>query len=67
MYRLQYEVSDLSALRTHQKSIHEGVKYQCKECDYKATTLIGSLKLHQKSIHESFKYQCNECDYNSLH
>ena len=30
-------------LRSHLKSVHEGVKYPCDQCDYKATYKRGLL------------------------
>ena len=42
-------------------SVHEGVKYQCFQCDSKFT-LKGSLKKHKLSVHEGVKYPCNQCD-----
>ena len=41
----------LVVLLTHIKSIHEGIKYPCDQCDFKATHK-GTLKSHMKSIHE---------------
>ena len=38
-------------LKIHVESIHEGVRYPCDKCPYKATT-ISSLKRHGESIHE---------------
>ena len=43
------------SLITHQKSIHEGQKFNCKECEYQATTK-GHLVTHQKSTHEGKRY-----------
>jgi len=46
----------------HQKSKHEGVKYDCEKCDYKATHK-SSLKAHTLSKHTDIKHYCNLCDY----
>ena len=46
----------------HFKSKHEGVKYPCYQCDYKATQK-GNLLTHLKSKHEGVKYPCDQCDY----
>ena len=51
---LRYQCSD--DFMTHTAMFIRMFKYQCKECDYKATQL-GSLKLHQKSIHKGVKHQ----------
>ena len=42
-------------------SVHEGVKYSCKQCDYKASQ-SGHLTTHKMSVHEGVKYSCNHCD-----
>ena len=39
-----------SNLLTHQKSVHMGQKFQCPECEYKATQKSNVLT-HQKSKH----------------
>ena len=41
-------------------SVHEGIKYQCDYCKYKAT-LKAKLKTHIMSVHEGIKYQCDHC------
>ena len=46
----------------HIKSIHEGVKFPCIQCDYKVTQK-GDLMLHIKSKHEGVRFPCIQCDY----
>ena len=46
----------------NQEYIHEGVRYSCDSCDYKATT-TSHLKNHKESIHEGIKYSCDQCVY----
>ena len=41
----------LQSLKERKKSMHEGVKYQCKYCSYEAT-MIGLLKEHKRKVHE---------------
>ena len=43
------------------KSIHDGVKCTCDQCDYKATRK-GSLVIHIKSKHNGVKFPSNQCD-----
>ena len=55
-------------LREHIQSVHEGVKYACRHCDYQATQQ-GNLRTHIKKNHEDLT--CDLCgkqysDYNSL-
>ena len=47
---------------THNKSIHEGVKYPCDECNFKATQK-GHLLTHKKSVYEGVKFPCDQCFY----
>ena len=44
------------------KSIHEGKRYPCGKCDYKATER-GSLRRHIGSVHEGERCPCGKCDY----
>ena len=45
----------ISGLFAHTKIKHEGVKYSCNQCEYKATT-NGNLKMNQQSKHDNFRY-----------
>ena len=49
-------------LKTHVKSKHEGVRYQCDESGFAATTK-GNLKTHIESKHGFVPYPCSECDF----
>ena len=55
-------------LRNHTQSIHQGIKYACDECDYKATKQ-NHLNVHiqAKHKHEGTKFACNQCDYRTAH
>ena len=47
----------------HKKSEHQGVKYACNKCDYKAK-YQGYLIAHIQSIHEGvYRFVCNQCNY----
>ena len=46
----------------HIKSVHEGVKYACNECDHQVTDQT-SLRRHIQAKHKGVKYACNKCDY----
>ena len=52
----------LESLKEHKKSVHEGVKYQCKHCSYEAT-IIGHLKEHIRKVHEGVLYPCTYPKY----
>ena len=38
----------------HKMSVHEGIKYQCSQCENKFTQK-GDLKRHKMSVHEGIK------------
>ena len=40
--------------RRHIQSIHEGVRYQCDECDHAATT-TGNLYKHREAVHKHLR------------
>jgi len=46
----------------HMKSAHRGVKYNCEQCEYKATTKSTLLR-HVRSVHEGVKFNCEQCEY----
>ena len=48
-------------LQFHKQIVHEGIRYECNECDFKAT-LMKHLKNHTESVHKGVRYNCNECD-----
>ena len=50
------------SLSNFNKSVHQGVKYACNQCDYQATKQ-SHLTIHIQSIHEGIKYACDHCDY----
>ena len=52
----------IATQKSNIKSIHEGVKFPCNECDYKATKKVNLIS-HIKSVHQGIKYPCDECDY----
>ena len=53
---------ELDNLLTHVQSKHEGVRFPCDQCDYKAVQK-PSLVRHIKTVHEGVKFPCEECDY----
>ena len=42
--------------------VHEGQKFQCPQCEHKATKK-GHLQTHLKSVHEGQKFECTQCKY----
>jgi KRAB domain-containing zinc finger protein len=56
-----------SDLKTHMDGVHLGVKFDCLECDFKATTK-GSLIKHVDTVHRGIrKFKCNECERSFSH
>ena len=47
------------------KTFHEGVKYQCRQCDYLASS-VGSLAEHKMTVHEGVKYRCRQCNHQTI-
>ena len=44
------------------ESVHEEVKSDCNQCDYR-TTRQGYLIVHINIVNEEVKSDCNQCDY----
>ena len=53
-------------LFAHQKSVHNGVKFYCKECDFK-TSQILILERHVNTSHKEKKNKCNFCENRYQH
>ena len=52
-----------SGLNHHRHLVHEGVKYDCDQCDHQFN-YNGDLTRHIQSKHEiGIKYACDQCDY----
>ena len=45
----------------HQKSIHQGMTYNCDQCD-QSFTRAGSLQRHEKSVHGGLRFECTICN-----
>ena len=46
----------------HYRSVHEGIKYPCNQCDYQATQQ-SHLQTHIAAKHSDNILQCEFCDY----
>jgi len=53
-----------SSLWRHKKNKHEGVRYDCDECDF-SSARTSSLKEHVENIHQGVRYECEyeQCSY----
>ena len=45
------------------QSQHEGVKYNCDQCEYKCTSKCNITTYIQYSKHYGVKYGCSQCEY----
>ena len=45
----------------HVKTVHEGLRYPCDQCDYQGNSM-QSLRKHIQSSHEGIKYECEHCN-----
>ena len=50
-----------TSLHRHIKSTHEGVKYNCEQCDFQASRQ-DHLRRHMMVKHGGLKYVCQKCD-----
>ena len=48
------------SLKDHKLRIHEGVTFNCNQCDYKGSR--KSLSRHKNKFHEE-KFKCDQCDF----
>jgi len=51
-----------SKCKRHTDANHEGIRYPCSICDYKATQK-SHLKTHVNAIHNGVRYPCSKCDF----
>ena len=61
-------LSTKKRLRFHIESKHEGLRWPCNQCDFKAWERC-SLNSHIRAIHRShqpLKFKCENCDYETL-
>jgi len=58
----EFETKWTSYLKTHMKIIHEGKRFKCNQCDYRASKKCNLLK-HVTTVHGADRYPCTKCDY----
>ena len=51
-------------MKDHVAINHDGTRYPCDNCEYKATTK-SYLKKHKQSKHEGMRYSCDDCEYSA--
>ena len=49
-------------MKAHKEAKHEGIRYQCDQCEYRSVQLSG-LTMHKQSKHEGVTYSCQQCAY----
>ena len=52
-------------MKRHMQGVHEGIKFQCEECEFK-TNYKERLKAHIQGVHEGLNFTCNKCDFVTL-
>ena len=62
--RCGFKGRDSWDLKTHQRTVHEGIKkFECTLCDYKAGQQ-GHLRIHIQGVHEGVKkFECDKCSF----
>lgn len=58
----EFETKWTTYLKTHIKTIHEGKRFKCNQCDYRASKK-GNLIKHISTVHGIDRYPCTKCDY----
>ena len=48
-------------MRVHVKAVHQGIKYDCDQCDFQSG-YKNFLRIHIKKVHELYRHKCNLCD-----
>ena len=60
--KCNYKSANMFLLRSHNRSMHDGIKVYCEQCNYKCATL-STLRIHKQSKHEEISHKCNLCEY----
>merc|ERR1719481_1932841 len=55
----EFETKWTTYLKTHIKSIHEGKRFKCNQCDYRASKK-GNLLKHISAVHGIDRYPCTK-------
>ena len=50
-----------TSLKVHIASVHEKIRFECDQCDYKAP-VRQAITLHKMSMHEGKFLKCDQCD-----
>ena len=50
------------SLKVHVEEIHKQVRYNCDQCDHKATNKY-CLEKHAKAKHNEVRYSCGQCEF----
>ena len=54
--------TEKTSLARHNRSKHEGINYDCDQCDYQ-TTQKSNFTRHKRSKHGGMRYDCNKSYY----
>ena len=51
-----------SHLSSHERSIHEGERFYCDECNYQGSRM-GDINKHKAGVHSNVECQYEHCDH----
>ena len=60
------KLTNFNHLKMHKKQHHNGLFYECDQCDYKSLRIKDGLLSHKMSMHEGLDYEgytCDHCEY----
>ena len=60
--KCDFKTKSASHLKLHKKSVHEGIKHQCDQCE-RSYNFPGDLRRHKKTTHMGLRYPCSYCDF----
>ena len=57
-----YMTFSLASLYRHKRTVHQGAKFSCDQCDKKFPA-NSYLRKHKEAVHEGVRYACDQCDF----
>ena len=58
------KVPSLFAMKIHKEAVHDGVRYNCPQCDHPCTTR-SNLRRHIEKKHDNQRHPCDSCSFTS--
>ena len=60
------QVSNKIDLAIRKKSVHNGVKYLCRQCNYQATSKCNLAEYKIVLVYDGVKYHYRKCNYEAI-